>query len=242
MMESIGFKYFDYKDLHKVPESPGLYCWYARRKIAEYDWKNLSSEEFVNMISDDFARYSSPSLDTTVRSFFGMEWSAKNQSVALDKWIKTFKNKTLSSAEFNDDGEEDINGQFFLTRSFFDSQVNRQFYSQVNDFLSPIYESPLYIGKSKNLKHRLEAHKISIDNCSAVCDGYDLSLVEEGRSFGERLIGAGFSAEELRVYILDFEELSKKNELNLNADELNKMATIFEYMMIRMVRPILGRV
>lgn len=241
MEEGDLLKHYEYKDLHNVPESPGIYCWYARRKIAEIDWKGYSSNEFLEMISNDFLRYSSPSLDTKVNSYFGMEWSASNQLVTLDKWTDVLKTKTLCSSGSDDQGENDIDGEDFSPKNFFDIEKNRQFFSEVNRLITPVYESPLYIGKSKNLNHRLAAHKLSIDNCSSVSDGYNQELFETGKTFGERLSGAGFSSEELRVFTLDFRKVAESNELELNSDELNKMATIYEYILIRTVRPILGR-
>ncbi|MFV1942557.1 hypothetical protein VPH49_17215 [Pseudomonas luteola] len=125
--------------------------------------------------------------------------------------------------------------------------------SRLNELLltaTPVFSSPLYIGKSINLKNRIAEHVRVLSKFSALASSNPDFLnklrnklnnpnseeINPDITFGVRAIAAGFNLDHLRVFILDVEEAS-----GLQGDKALAATEALEWLLNTWNRPILGR-
>lgn len=229
------FQKYELDELDDVADVPGVYCWYAQLKIEKPDWKNPESQVYLDILTEGFKKFRATSLETSITSTFGLKWEKTLAENASKTWESHLREKMSNEVE---NEKQD----FSTLDTLFSTIGNRQILSEAINMVDPIFSNPLYIGKAFSLKKRLAQHKAEIDRYEQLPSDDKEHAFIKGETFAERAFGAGFSIDELVVYVLDLKKLSLSLELELTSnDDLNQLTLVIEYILNRRYRPSLGR-
>lgn len=224
------FEKFDFSKLHKVPEGPGVYCWYGTKKLTKPDWQS-NYEDFEGYLIDSCHQYRPGRLKATLESQFGLRW---NEDL---KEVSTMTTK-FDLKQFHLDEELRVDEDVDLKAT--DTQ---RLIAEALNLCEPIFSAPIYIGHSRNLRNRVDQHKNELSDLEdSHCDPDDYAD-SKGKSFAERCFGARFSPTNLSVYVLSLEKLC--SELDISAPstaELKKISCYIEHLLNRKYRPLLGKI
>jgi len=230
------FKYFckyELDKLHSVTDNPGVYCWYAELKIEKIDWKP-EQKVFLESIKSGIKKYRANALKAKVSTSFGLNWEETIHESSSERWEEHVQSILLEDSEEHD---------FSKMNDLFEKVEARQLVSEALNMMSPIFNVPLYIGKAYNLNIRLDTHKKRFDHFESFTPEDSEYAFNFGEDFAERAIGAGFSPEELYVYVLDIKKFSEEIGIkNLSSKDLKQLSLIVEYILNRRLRPVLGRI
>ncbi|MEZ9062180.1 hypothetical protein [Vibrio sp. 10N.247.311.49] len=227
-----NFTRYTMNEFHKLPENPGIYCWYSKTNIAEIDWKETSDKDFYEIISSFLKRYRPNSLQANVKSSFGLSWESDLTERNIGSWVEAVEDKLV-----NDNASEPSGFNSMISKD-----NNRELLSRVLNLSGPIFSSPLYIGKANNLSVRLNEHKNKLNDLYEEGSKEKDRFFNNGSDFSERAFGAGFTRTELYVYALDLVKFSEQLKItNYNVDDLYNLSLTLEYILNRKYRPFLGR-
>lgn len=224
------WSFFQPTDVEEVPELPGLYAWYLNfvntqgfpdpvNFLAKY---HSYLRAFVSDTEDDQKDHLGKSyLAHLVGSGrFGDEYTARLRvtNKLVEKDAK--KNRVMPSHDSNVGAQE-------ILRTLF------------NDGFQ-ILSSPIYVGKSENLKRRVEEHLTAIDDAKEVAGrfGDDWFVANDPpKTFARRLVGLGLDASVLLFATVTI----NPSEHNMTLTDAMYWIEEAEYYFNNICRPSLGR-
>jgi len=213
-----------WSDLSQLPESPGIYTWYFRPTLTKYDINKLIREINLNGEASSFVEPAKLIKDFLNNKLFKY-FEQKPYEVELKGALKP---RYLGRAHHR---SEDNVSPDLIQRIY--SNPNLLF--DINTILehsTPAVASPLYIGKAKNLRSRIQGHKKMIrtlkNNISLNVANYvEYTPSPEEVSFANRIVERDIPSSQLFVtYIV------VQNE---------NIVTELENILNRIYFPILGR-
>jgi hypothetical protein len=249
MSDSLTFKAFKTTEASSVPASPGVYAWYATPTIGLFDWKkdinddgeDLGQVRLREVLARHTDRFAPPPLACSSQVAFRDQWSGYLSATGYESKSQALLGKVVAE-----------NDPFPATA--FDKVMSvaasRGILSRLILESSPIFHSPVYVGKSKNLKARISTHVAELNKLhKAIVDDPDLlerlrlrvsapadSTHKKKITFAVRAIAAGFVPDHLEVRILDIGSFAT---VDLNTS--SHMAEALEWLLNTWQRPLLGR-
>jgi len=239
-------------EIDSIPESPGIYAWYASIQIGTSDWEkiidsegdDLGKENFKNVLAKHTQRYSPPSVKVNVNGSFRDSWAGKISPDRYVKYVEAINSNSPSeeSEKFHFPGKE-------MERVLGKEFSRGRFAKLLTENSLPIFSAPLYIGKSDNLKQRVGEHCRDIEKWYEVAKK-DPSHREKIKSiifgglandqipdiFATRAIACGFNPENLEIYVLDIAQ-----EMSVSLEQAKELASVYEWFLNTWNRPIFGR-
>jgi hypothetical protein len=233
----------DLSQTNTIPETPGVYVWYVRPQIGRLDWQASfdglgtdKGDEALRTVLYEFTRsMAPPELSTSTRLAFRDEWSGTLRADVYDENAKKLLKKTP---------EDDYSfpGQKFDKTLARESM--RRALSELLDESAVTFWTPIYIGKSKDLRRRLSEH---INIYRRVYDSTQQrpELQEQiaagmrdptaSPNLAIRLIHANIRPDQCRIaYLSTLREGS-------NTDEADQLAEVLEWLLNTWNRPTLGK-
>jgi hypothetical protein len=245
-------------ELHKAPEGPGIYAWYGRLIIGPPDWranrdpatgKDLGSKRLRLSLREHSERHRPPSMHTEAHLAFRDHWhgviEAADYGAAADA-ITSEDSKQLYESGFPAPS----------FKRTMDTETLRGSLAFALEDMAPVFASPLYIGKSKTLRTRLEKHaqelrrlfdltKDDPEHLKSLKEKVNnlrpTSLDKEDRkstsvTFAARAIAAGFFPEMLNVYVIKTAEFTGGD-----IERGHDLACSLEWLANTWHRPFLGK-
>jgi hypothetical protein len=229
----------------QVPEAPGIYAWYVKPMIGRLDWKSVldalgndQGDENLRRILFEFSNnLAPPKLTTKAKLAFRDSWHGVLQSESYNSNSK----KILSQGHDND---YQFPGRYFdaVMRSEKSRRALTEFINRT--FIN--FWTPVYIGKSKNLKKRLSEHvseyrklydavKLNPEIRERVTARIEGDDNEAPPNLAARLLYANIIPNQCRVtFIETFYEDSSQ-------DDAVQLAEVIEWLLNTWNRPILGK-
>lgn len=229
----------------QVPEAPGIYVWYVKPMIGRLDWKsaldalgNDQGDENLRRILFEFSNnLAPPKLTAKVKLAFRDSWYGVLNAESYSAHSKKILNQGL-------DNDFHFPGQFFdevmrseKSRRALTDFVNRTFIN---------FWTPVYIGKSKNLKKRLNEHVSEYRKLyDAVQHNPEIRLSittriegdnsQDPPSLAARLLYANIIPDQCRITF--FETCYE----GCSPDDAVRLAEVLEWLLNTWNRPILGK-
>lgn len=228
-----NYKSYEFDSIDGINEVAGLYAWYGVCKFGKGDWTD--PDDFIANINGEMQKFRSPNLDASIKSSFGLRWETSLPEMTTDRWIRNIESSI--STDEKSVGIENL--ETVLLR-----ENNRAILGRVLNSAFPFFNAPIYVGMSGNLANRIKQHKRQLDDYfdKKIDKNERLSLFDNGDCFAARVLGAGFSPNQLLVCTIELPSLLDENEAEIVSDsELVKIAKLAEYFFNRRVKPSLGR-
>ncbi len=230
---------FNIQDVHRAPDIPGLYVWYARFSTGKADWhagyaggENDAQASFLRVLQNYSMKFGQQEMTVQALANFSTIWKGSLEEDAASRWRKGLEVEASCSSCSEPTALSSVVTQNHMREALI-GIINNSF---------PIFHSPLYLGRAvdQTLKERLKQHK------NAFLDLWErysrdreiISRLDKPKDFAERAIKLGFGPEDLFCYTLT---VSRSPENNLTADELNALIIVSEWILNRWATPILGR-
>lgn len=224
------------QDIHRAPDAPGLYVWYAHFMVGEADWHSdyadgneMAQTRLVKAIRDYSLKFGQQEMTIQALANFSTIWKG-----VLEKDIARRWDHSLDSSD-----EENLPKGF---REVVASNHTREALVNILNRSFPIFGSPLYIGMAVDqmLLDRLKQHRMNYLN---LWDQFskDKGLVErmvETKNFAERAIKLGFSPDELYCITLS---IKKQRDDVFTFENISALITASEWLLNRWTTPTLGR-
>ena len=225
-----NWRYFKPSEIDEVPALPGLYAWYLNfinkqnftdplKFLTKYD-------PYLNALnSDSREEQRDPQggkfiADLKGDGRFGDQYTAKLR--IKQKLIERDEDSSQSQpAITNDKAAQEILQNLF------------------NDTFQ-IFASPLYIGKTDNLKRRIEEHLTAIERATDVAERFGHEQFAEhdnATNFGKRLVALKLPKDELLFFCVPI----NYDQLGISKSEATYWVRESEYYFNNISRPVLGR-
>ena len=239
-------------EVDSVPPEIGVYAWYACPSIGAADWlkatdpateDDLGTERLHNLLIAYTRKLDPSSFWIEARSSFQYTWRGQLNPSLMTEYDTTFVSPR-ETAESSDvpKGERDRARKIWKSLQ---TQKRRGALTELITKSNPDLSSPIYIGKSKNMRDRVTTHAKTFrkysDALSAEPHRRDEMLEyirSSDKNFGARAAALNFSADELFVVPCTIKE---NVSASLNEAEQEQIAESFEWLLNRWFRPICGR-
>jgi len=209
----------DWQSLGSAPSSPGVYAWYYKPDITDFDIKKIIEE--VTLLSTESNDFEAAKLIELfiIKRIYGYFRS--------DPYSVNLAGPLMPSFSGRVDNDLRVSPSL-LERIIADPKRLYNIRDQIRT-AAPFFSSPLYIGKSDNLKDRLTTHKKLILKYRE--EQTDLSTIEdsEATSFAIRVVQRKFPPEKLFVAI------------HCTSIDMDNVHVDIEHILNRICYPILGR-
>jgi hypothetical protein len=209
----------DWQSIGGAPVSPGVYAWYYQPDVTDFDIKNIIDEIALLCIASKQIEAIEIIETFIIKRIYGY-FRSDPYHVNLDGPLMP---------SFSGRADNDIRvSSSIVDRIIEDPKRLYKIRDQIRN-AAPFFSSPLYIGKSDNLKERLITHKKLILKYRE--DQTDLSTIPESEatSFAIRVVQRRFPPEKLFVAV----HCTPKDLDNIHVD--------VEHIFNRISYPILGR-
>ena len=212
--------------LETAPKSSGIYAWYYKPILRTFDIVTIINE--LNGCESDIQL---EKLDKFLRKhMFDL--------FAEEPYEVTFKGPLKPTYEGKAESKLELNKEFLERLMKFPEKLYSLKTAIENSF--PSFHSPIYIGKSKNLRKRLLKHKELIDRYKS--NSVSTGTAEEGsdardQSFAKGVVGRGMNETRLYVAVYDFKTHVDEQKERGNTDEEIDV----EYILNRINFPLFGR-
>lgn len=210
---------FDWQSLGSIPSTPGVYAWYYKPDITDFDIKKIIEEVKLLRVDSKYIEATRLMENFIIKRIYRY-FQSEPYSVSLTGPLMP---------QFSGRAENDIHvSQALLERIIEDPKRLFNIRDQMR-VAAPLFSSPLYIGKSDNLKDRLNNHKKLILKYRE--EQPDLSTIKDNdaTSFAIRVIQRNFPPEKLFVAI------------HCTSKDMDDVHVDIEHIFNRICYPILGR-
>ncbi|CAM2341019.1 hypothetical protein [Burkholderia vietnamiensis] len=247
------FQRFDPTELDKVPASPGVYAWYAKPQIGAADWSkaldhngdDIGEATLRSLLAKHTSRFAPISLRVRAHHAFRDSWAGRLTSATFDRHVSA-----LNKKDFQEEEEKLLRLPKASMQKVLSSETQRGRLSKlITEVAAPLLSSPVYIGKSDDLRRRISEHVANLGKWHILVQRNSIyrekmrdALFGGDRNysvpdeFSTRAIAAGFSPDNLEIYVLNIAEaLGVSNNLAL------ELAETLEWLLNTWHRPILGR-
>ena len=244
-------KKYDFNEIDNAPSSPGIYAWYAKLHIGVADWRenidhnnnDLGEINLRQLLALHSGKHDPPNYEMKAKSNFELEWQGELKpqlAQSFDKYLTT-----ESEDAWQIDDKQKLK-EIKKIQIPFKKEKTRATLVRLLEASTPFFASPIYIGKSDNIKRRLKEHTDSIKKFSRALsvepEKRDL-LIETIRNsestFAARVTALGFAPEQLQVYVFDLPEFQ---DGKYSKDDFDAFASTIEWLLNRWHRPIAGRI
>ncbi|KXV06418.1 hypothetical protein CR51_11885 [Caballeronia megalochromosomata] len=247
------FKRFGPTELDQVPDKPGLYAWYAKPQIGPADWAravdsngaDFGEQAFRSVLAKHTSRFTPPALRVAAHNAFRDTWEGRLTPSIYDRHVGAINRKELSETEANSMKFP----KAAMEKMLLSEKQRARMTQLLTSAATPLLASPLYIGKSADLRRRVNEHFSDLDKWHQVIqrdpnhrDSIRSALFGSGRNtnipdiFATRAIASGFSPDNLEVYVLDI-----AGTLGIQETLALELAEALEWLLNTWHRPILGR-
>jgi hypothetical protein len=244
-------KKYSFNEIDSATESPGIYAWYAKLPAGLADWKSdfdetgkdLGESKLRNLLLFHSNKYNPPEYQLTAKSNFELQWLGQltpQLTSSFDKYLRSDKEEDWDLK--NNEKIKEIKN----IQKPFKKEKNRALLVKVLENCCPFLSSPIYIGKSENLKRRLKEHASEIKKFSKALSAEPqkranlLKYIQNERAtFAARAIALGFIPEQLFVFTFDLGVFESKK---CSQAELHELACTIEWLLNRWHRPVAGRI
>lgn len=211
-------KTISWKHLHTVPAVKGIYAWYYRPDITEYDVATAIATIKQHNAMGELAQAFATAEEFFIKRIFGY---FRYESYKVD-----ISGPLMPSFSGNVHNEQAVS-KSFLQRIVENPERLRGIHAYICE-AAPLFSSPLYVGKSDSLKIRLTTHQNLIMKYRAMPS--DMTGVDdsEDTSFAKRVVSRGIPPERLFVVIYEI-------------DTVESIHVDIEHIFNRICYPILGR-
>jgi len=211
-------KTISWKHLHTVPAVKGIYAWYYRPEITEFDVTTAITIINQHKITGQIENASAAAEEFFIKRIFGY---FRYESYKVD--VSGPLMPPFSGSIHN----EQTVSKSFLERIVDDPERLRGIHLYMRE-AAPLFSSPLYVGKSDSLKARLATHQKLIMKYRAMPG--DMTGVDESEdtSFAKRVVSRGIPPERLFVVVYEI-------------DTVDSIHVDIEHIFNRICYPILGR-
>lgn len=210
---------YEWSNIQSCPSSAGVYAWYYAPDITAFDIDKIVSEIIQLKSENNIQKISQLVEQFIVKRIYGYFRSEPYQVNLSGQLMPPFKGA--------------VENELTVSPSLIERIiVDPKRLHKVRSYLvaaAPLFSSPLYIGKSDNLKTRLSTHKTLILKYRN--DKTDLGSIQdsEENSFAIRVVKRGLPPERLFVVV----HCIPKDDDNIHVD--------IEHIFNRICYPILGR-
>jgi hypothetical protein len=211
-------KTISWKHLHTVPAVKGIYAWYYRPDITEFDVKTAIDTIKQHNTAGQRDEAIATAEEFFIKRIFGY---FRYESYKVD-----VSGPLMPSFSGSVDNEQGVS-QSFLQRIVDDPERLREIHRYMRD-AAPLFSSPLYVGKSDSLKARLATHQNLIMKYRAVPSDMTGIGESDDTSFAKRVVSRGIPPERLFVVIYEI-------------DTVESIHVDIEHIFNRICYPILGR-
>lgn len=192
---------FTWREIQKVPNCGGVYAWYFRPEIADYDCNKFV--ENLNALAsnpEQCVDYIRQFLKSRLFNFFQEQ---PYISEIYGPLKPSYKGEIVHQNSISESLVERLRNEperIFKIKNILEKSV-------------PNFSSPLYIGMSKNLNKRLSTHKKLIEkylenpNTSFIDSEASQQLLRE-HSFAKEIVQRGMSPALLSVYVQSMADVS----------------------------------
>ena len=209
----------DWQGLGDAPSSPGVYAWYYKPDITDFDINKIIED--VYLLCNNNSRQEAQKIVETfiVKRIYGY-FRSDPYNVKLEGPLMP---------PFTGRVDNDIRVSYSLIERIVEDPKRLYNIREQLRVAGPLFSSPLYIGKSENLKDRLMTHKKLILKYRN--EQIDLSTIadSEATNFAIRVVQRNFLPEQLYVAI----HSTLRSMDNVHVD--------IEHIFNRICYPILGR-
>lgn len=200
----------------EAPEGPGLYAWYGNLHYGSADLRDAAA--FRRLLDRHSQRYALADLPVVIRGPFGRSWSGSAHS------------ESATGVLSQPSGLQEVS----------ESESDRKAMADLLMSLAPMFSAPLYVGVSKNVKHRLGTHQRHIvarlDSSEADVDAASSRDAE----FADRVVGAGFSPSHLTVVVREL-IVEAEDETETAVQRARRLVEAAEWYLNRWFTPVFGR-
>lgn len=203
-------------------EKPGIYSFYYRPQIADFDLYIDDDEQGSDKITQIIdKRIISPMCNRNLKMDIKVDFEQRLMGNVNTKF-KSILNKNFNSK---------IIENAFSAKSEFESVEMRVFFNKMMKQLSADFFSPIYIGVSHNIKERIEEHNDNFFSAKAMMSQ---NAVLSESDFGTRV--AKFAESNEVFFAVEY-----INNEGLGNENSYKMAMIMEWILNQQNTPILGK-
>lgn len=195
---------YHWAEISNIPSSPGVYAWYYEVNISEKDITFFKDriENAKNKENGKPIKVVKSFLEEKVFKFF----KEKEYKVDIYGELKPSYRGSLS---------RDQDGSTSLSKRILENPSRIEVIKKYISDITPNFSSPLYIGKSDNLKRRLKSHKRMIRNRKKG-EIYNEEEPEEDRNFADRVVKNSMQPSFLYVETKVVEE----GDINLDVENI----------------------
>lgn len=258
MIEGPKFKRYSLIDLHDAPNTPGIYAWYGKLILGTPDWKSdvdkatgtdFGERRLRLALRAHSERFRPPPMQANSHIAFRDHWTGIMEASTYDLAVNA-----LASAAPQLPQELGF-PQSEIQRTMSTEKQRGNLAAALGE-LTPLFATPLYIGKSKTLRKRLEGHaqklrqlfeftkddaeklKALQDKVRHISPKQPANAEESYTSIGfpARAIAAGFTPDMLWVYVFETSEYA-----GANIEKAHDLACTLEWLANTWYRPLLGR-
>lgn len=209
---------FLWADLATAPAAPGIYAWYCRPQITDFDMKATMTAIYDTRIQDR------AKAEATARSMLD------------DRVFKPFREEPYRAeiagplkASFSGPLDHEFTVSESLVKRVVDKPERLEVIREVLEKSAPMFASPLYIGMSVNLQSRLGGHKRLIERYRQMRLKETPPLRSSDAGFAWQIAKREISPDRLFVFTCEI------------GDADDGAATDIENILNRLYYPILGR-
>ena len=211
-------KTISWKHLHTVPPVKGIYAWYYRPDITEFDVATAIATIKQHNAAGQLDEAIAAIEEFFIKRIFGYFRYESYKVEVTGPLMPSFSGRIHN---------EQAVSKSFLERIVDDPERLRGIHRYMRE-AAPLFSSPLYVGKSDSLKVRLATHQNLIMKYRAMPS--DMIGIDESEdtSFAKRVVNRGIPPERLFVVIYEI-------------DSVESIHVDIEHIFNRICYPILGR-
>jgi len=232
-----------FNEISEAPQLPGLYAWYAILGLGAADLADESQTR--SALRRQTSRYKPTPLVGEIRGNLGARWAGQLLDKSMDDLAS---NLAQVSLEADGSGSKLVRQRGQNLNRALAKSITRQSLINTLEQCIPVFLPPLYVGISNNLCSRLQSHvnqfrsimrnsRLELEYTSEYLDTEDVDDTDEasGRSFALRAIKAGFKEDNLRAFVLPFQ-----NTAHLSSSQVRNVIGGVEFLLNRWSKPSLG--
>ena len=164
-------KKFDFNEVDDAPSTPGIYAWYAKLHIGVADWRknidhnniDLGEMNLRQLLSLHSGKHDPPNYQVKAKSNFELEWQGELKPQLAQSFDKYLSSGSEDTWQIEDKQKLKEIKKIQIP---FKREKTRATLVKLLEASTPFFASPIYIGKSDNIKRRLKEHVDSIKKFS----------------------------------------------------------------------------
>ena len=248
-MGSTGWQSYRFDEIENAPPAIGLYAWYGILNAGPMDWKDQPNQQLSgeNGLRNALLRHSKRFRPQELATYARRNWHNWKGRLKDDKFQKFLEmlGRTGDAVNYDNQHAADLDEMDRETLDFaLRSDESRGALVRILAAATPVLSAPIYVGQSDNLQRRLRDHKSTFLSLRSLQfeDDWSQNLAQErelDKVFASRAVRAGFTSENLIVFVLNIDALlSQQGDAGVNRKQITKAA---EILINNWNRPVLGK-